>query len=259
MIDSAARRSTALGWNGDGAASRRRRRPADVRRRRRGRRVLGRLVRDPGRAPRTRTPRHAGSTSSTSPRSTRSRRRTRTTGRRSSASAAAGCSGEASILGTPDVFPSPSVVKKLEPNSISPKGTSAARAASGRSSRARRGCRPLPGCEEGPPSLGRRRPSLSRLARPAGARLVRACSSSCRSGSSAVYSFRAHGRLRRHRLRLERLENFTLPLGPAVRPHLLANVPARCDHTLGTLLVGIPARLLASPATRSARRSCCCS
>jgi len=28
-----------------------------------------------------------------------------------------------SILGNTDVFPAPSVVKKLEPNSISPKGT----------------------------------------------------------------------------------------------------------------------------------------
>ena len=167
-----------LGWNGDGlvVASEEGR----VRRRRGGRRVLGRLLRDPGRRQEPRR-RASGSTSSTSRRSTRSRRRTRTTARRSGAgSCGASWRGASS--------PTPPCSRRRASSRSSSRTASRRRArrcetASGRSSRTPRGCDTSLGAKK-----GRRAPAPAALAIPAGSPCRRSsgtpCSSSCRSGSS---------------------------------------------------------------------------
>ena len=85
----------------------------------------------------------------------------------------AGRRWRASILGNTDVFPPPSVAQEARAEQHLAEGDEAARAHLDGVQERLEGVDRSRRCEEGPPSLGRRRPSLSRLARPAGRRLVR--------------------------------------------------------------------------------------
>ena len=110
--------------------------------------------------------------------------------------------------------------------------------ASGRSSRAPRGVDRSCGCEEGPPSLGRRRPSLSRLAR-LPAVLWYGVFFLVPLGIMAVYSFQltvGYGDI----AYAWTTENFTYLWDPLYGRIFWRTFQLAAITTLGTLLVGFP-------------------
>ena len=148
-----------------------------------------------------------------------------------------------SILGNTDVFPPLSRRQEARAEQHLAEGDEVAGAHLDGVQERLRGVDRPDAREEGPPApLQRRRPSLSRLAGPAGRRLVRRVLPRPDRDHGRV-QLPAHGRLRRHRVRVDDRE-LHVSVGPAVRPHLLANVPACLDRDARDAARGVPARVL---------------